>query len=148
MEKSTGTKEQKSGKRLPGSYWIERTKTMQKGEITSKELVKESSDYLKSIGYIWNPVLGWVKPDELEGAKLETNQNAVPVRIDITTKGKKKRINYKFLQYVEDKKQEEKTRWLQREGVDSLVQAVAESFGQIEKSEVLELGEKLKGAPF
>ena len=148
MEKSTGMKESRSGKRLPGSYWIERTKTMQKGDIKASELVEESSDYLKSIGYVWNPVLGWVKPSELEEAKLEVNQNAVPVRIDITSKGKKKRINYKFLQYVEEKKQEEKARWLQKEGVNNLVQAVAESFGQIEKSEVLEKEEIPKNAPF
>lgn len=115
-----------NSKHLPPNYWIERNKAMRSGEITAKQLIQESADYLKSLGFIYNPVLGWIPKEDLKELRMDENQNSVPVRIE-EVKGKKvKRINYLFSQYLDKKNKEEWDRIENRKDAESLIETAGE----------------------
>lgn len=119
--------EQINGKRLPGKYWRDQNKLMAQEKITPKELIQQSGDYLRSRGYVYNPILGWVKEEDLKEVKMDENQNSVPIRIEATKKGKVKRINYLFSQYMNNKKRDDWRRNVEKKDIDSMVDFVADS---------------------
>ena len=126
-----------NGKRLSPKYWIDQMNSHKNGKMAAQELITCSHNYLISIGFIYNEVLGWIKPEELERAGMRLGQKTVPIKKAASKDGGLViRISDRFRQYTEDEKREESLRQWYSDDTDQIVKTVAESLGEIEDIEL------------
>ena len=121
--------EKKNGKRS-FKYWCKQVKKMKKGDITFKQLALEAETYMeKVLGLVKDPILGWVKPEEVEKAGIDKGK--VPVVTEASQKGKIVKVHPKFLMYQEQKIKEEYASRMRVEDMSEKAKLAAETFGDI-----------------